>query len=503
MSDNGGVGPQRGLLVAGMGGGTGKSVVTVGLVAALVRQGEAVAVFKKGPDYIDAGWLALAAGRPCYNLDPFLMSPQVIRDSFARHRRPHELALLEGNRGLYDGVDPEGSCSSAELARLLALPVLLVVDCTKTTRTVAALILGCLHFDPELRFAGVVLNRLGGDRHQALVRQTVEHYTGLPVLGALPRGRRDFFPQRHLGVTPAAEHRGAAAAVAALAEQAELHLDLAGIVRAAGAVAGGGRPAGEPAEPVAPGVIDVATTAAGPRQEGGGAQAGKAAGEPAAVGRGAGGRRLKIGYLQDAAFQFYYPDNLEALAAAGAELVPLNALRDRQLPPLAALYIGGGFPETSAAALAANHSFREAIRRAAAAGLPIYAECGGLIYLGQAITIAGEEHQLAGVLPVRFGLSRKPQAHGYTELLVERENPFYPVGSVLKGHEFRYSTVESGSPEPAELVFSMRRGTGFSAGRDGLCYRNVLALYTHVHALGTPQWAPALVARAASAGFAQ
>lgn len=454
-------GGNGGLVVAGMGGGTGKSVVAVGLVAALVRRGEPVAVFKKGPDYIDAGWLALAAGRPCYNLDPYLMSPEVIRHSFATHCRAGDLALLEGNRGLYDGVDLEGSCSSAELARLLALPVLLVVDCTKTTRTVAAQVLGCLHFEqaPDLR--GVVLNRIGGARHEDIVRRTVEHYTGLPVLGAMPRARRDFFPQRHLGVTPAAEHGEAAVAVAALADQAEKYLDIAGIVRAAAAA--------RLPEPVA------------------------AAAPPS---RPSGVRPIRIGYLHDAAFQFYYPDNLEALAAAGAELVAINALRDRELPELDALYIGGGFPETSAPALAANRSFRQSVRQAADAGLPIYAECGGLIYLGEAITLDGVEYPLAGVFPVRFGLARKPQAHGYTELLVEKGNPFYPVGSVIRGHEFRYSTVDSWPGRAEDLVLTMRRGTGFSQGRDGLCRDNVLALYTHIHALGTPQWALALIGRA-------
>ncbi|MFH7320776.1 cobyrinate a,c-diamide synthase [Desulfurivibrio sp. D14AmB] len=462
MSEGGGRG---GLVVAGMGGGTGKSVVAVGLVAALVGRGEAVAVFKKGPDYIDAGWLALAAGRPCYNLDPFLMTPEVIRRSFADHRRAADLALLEGNRGLYDGVDLEGSCSSAELARLLGLPVLLVVDCTKTTRTVAAQVLGCLRFDQAPNLLGVVLNRVGGARHEDIVRRSVEHYTGLPVLGALPRSRRDFFPQRHLGVTPAAEHGSAAAAVAALAEQAEKYLAIDEIVRAAQAAAPAG-PVVAAAPPPAPPVI-------GTEQ-----------------------RRARIGYLHDAAFQFYYPDNLEALAAAGADLVAINALRDRELPELDALYIGGGFPETSAPALAANHSFRESVRQAANAGLPIYAECGGLIYLGESIALEGVEYPLAGVFPVRFGLARKPQAHGYTELLVEKENPFYSVGSVIRGHEFRYSTVESWPGAAAELVLAMGRGTGFSHGRDGLCFNNVLALYTHIHALGTPEWAVALVRRA-------
>ncbi|MEW6594008.1 MAG: cobyrinate a,c-diamide synthase [Thermodesulfobacteriota bacterium] len=449
----------RGLVVAGMGGGTGKSVVAVGLAAALVRQGHSVAPFKKGPDYIDAGWLALAAGRSCYNLDPFLMPPEAMLSSFARHADGAEVALVEGNRGLYDGVDVEGRCSTAELAKLLNLPVLLVVDCTKTTRTVAALVLGCRELDREVRIAGVVLNRIGTGRHEALVREAVERYAGIPVVGAIPRSPHDVFPQRHLGVTPTPEHGAADAAIAALAERTAQYLDLAKIRTLMAGVA-----------PVAALVDATPAPADAP---------------------------VRIGYLKDAAFQFYYAENLEALAEAGAELVPVNALTAVSLPAdLDGLYIGGGFPETSAKELAANSQFRAAIKTAAEAGLPIYAECGGLIYLGEHITLDGVDYPLVGVFPIRFSLQRKPQAHGYTVLAAEADNPFYARGEIIRGHEFRYSRVEYYGGEPSRLAFRMERGVGFMDGRDGLVYKNVLALYTHIHATGTPQWALALVARA-------
>ena len=484
--------PPPGLLVAGLGGGSGKSVVAVGLAAALSGRGRRVAVFKKGPDYIDAGWLARAAARPCYNLDPHLMSTEVIRASFAEHSREMDLAVVEGNRGLFDGVDLEGSCSSAELARILALPVLLVVDCTKTTRTVAAQVLGCLHFEPGLNLVGVVLNRIGGQRHQRVAWQAVEHYTGLPVLGAVPRSRHDIFPQRHLGVTPAAEHGEVDKAVSALAAQAEKYLDLPRIEQAASVAS-----TSEQSKDLS---LSPSLTVQGDRLNPHSPVPPEVAGREKTL-DGEQNRdvipRVRIGYLRDAAFQFYYPDNLEALEAAGAELIALNALEDRELPSLDALYIGGGFPETSAPALAANAPFREAVRNAAADGLPIYAECGGLIYLGQALFLEGREYPLAGVFPVRFGLSRKPQAHGYTELKVERENPFYSPGTVIRGHEFRYSTVEWVGESPAPLVCSVSRGVGFAWGRDGLSTGRVLAIYTHVHALSTPEWAPAMVAAAA------
>ncbi len=455
--------PSPALVVAGLAGGSGKSVVAVGLTAALAGAGLRVAPFKKGPDYIDAGWLGLAAGRPCYNLDPYLMAWPVLANSYFQHSRDCDHAVIEGNRGLFDGVDLEGSCSTAELAVKLGLPVLLVVDCTKTTRTVAALVAGCRDFDRRLNLGGVVLNRVGTGRQEKLVRQAVEHYTGIPVLGALPRSREDVFPQRHLGVTPGPEHEDAAGAVDKLAERTGKYLDLERIREGMRAATW---PAGE-------------TRMAAPAES-----AGRA------------GAEVRVGIIRDAAFQFYYQENLEALENAGARLVPINALSDRGLPDLDALYIGGGFPETSARELSANQTFLASLRERIAAGLPVYAECGGLIYLGRSLTMAGESHRLVDIFPVDFSLERKPQAHGYTQLVLEGENPFYPVGTTINGHEFRYSRVASWPGRSELLAARMARGVGFAEGRDGLVAGNVLALYTHVHALGTPEWAPGLVARA-------
>ncbi len=448
----------KAIVVAGLSGGSGKSVVAVGLVAAFAGQGRRVVPFKKGPDYIDAGWLQLAAREPCYNLDPYMMDLEVIRDSFARHGARAQMAIIEGNRGLYDGVNMEGAYSTAELSVDLKLPVLLVVDCTKTTRTVAALVLGCRNLDPRVMIKGVVLNRLGTSRHEAIVRQSVEHYTGIPVVGAFRRSRTDMFPQRHLGVTPYQEHEGANRVTRLLATMANENCDLQTIENLMADIHLPG-PETQPS-----------TREAAPR--------------------------IRIGILKDAAFQFYYPENLEALQNEGAQLIEINAMTAESLPELDGLYIGGGFPETGARRLADNTSFRRSVKHAAEAGLPIYAECGGLIYLGESILLEGEKYHLANVFPVQFGLDRKPQAHGYTELTVRGKNPFYPEGDRIKGHEFRYSTILAWQGNPADLALSMKRGVGFKEGRDGLVYKNVLALYTHIHALATPQWAPNFVALA-------
>ena len=443
----------RGLVIAGLSGGSGKSVISVGLTAAWVQAGRTVAPFKKGPDYIDAGWLQSGAGRPCYNLDPYLFSAEAILDSFHHRAAGADLALVEGNRGLFDGVNAQGGYSTAELALQLDLPVLLVVNCTKMTRTVAALIQGCVSFEPDLRIAGVVLNQVATSRQQNIITEAVHHYTDIKVLGAVPRMTRDIFPMRHLGMIPYQEYDGTAEALDLLAQLAIEHIDIDGVESLMSAV-----PAPSDSH-------------------------GKKRKESRSSGK------MRIGVIQDTAFQFYYPDNLEALQHHGAELVAINALEDSSLPELDGLYIGGGFPETSAARLAENASFRQSVKAAAEAGLPIYAECGGLIYLGREIIIDDRRYPLAGVFDVVFGMSKKPQAHGYSIFTAERENPFFPEGFTAKGHEFRYSTVEEFHGEDHDLVLKMDRGTGFVNRQDGLSSGNVLALYTHLHAEGTPEWA--------------
>ncbi|ADW18407.1 hydrogenobyrinic acid a,c-diamide synthase (glutamine-hydrolysing); cobyrinate a,c-diamide synthase [Desulfobulbus propionicus DSM 2032] len=446
----------KSVVLAGLSGGSGKSVVSVALIAALRNRGKGVAAFKKGPDYIDAGWMSKAAGQPCYNLDPYLMSPEAIVSTFQRHLHGSAYAVVEGNRGIFDGVNAAGEFSTAELAQLLDLPVLLVVNCSKTTRTVAALVLGCQAFDPRIRFAGVILNQIANSRHESIIRQSMEQYTDLPVLGIMPRLKQDVFPMRHLGVTPHQEYAAAAEAVDNLAALAETHFDL-------DAIAAQMR-----------GVVPLPPKVAAPAQP-----------------------LVTIGVLRDAAFQFYYQENLEALQQAGARLVMIDALQSKALPPeLDGLYIGGGFPETSAQQLADNASFRQSVRERIDGGLPVYAECGGLIFLGRSIILDGREFPLAGVFPVTFTLAAKPQAHGYSTFRVEKDNRFYPVGTRIKGHEFRYSRVHQWDGESDSLVLNMERGTGFAGGRDGLVKNNVLALYTHVMASGTPQWVEGFIAAA-------
>jgi cobyrinic acid a,c-diamide synthase len=418
-----------------------------------------VAPFKKGPDYIDAAWLSMAAERPCRNLDLFLMSPQTIVRSFAASAAAADVALIEGNRGLYDGMDARGTYSTAELAKLLQCPVVLTVDCVKSTRTLAACVLGCQRLDPQVSIQGVILNQTAGPRHESLLRETIAEICGLPVLGAIARLPEELFPPRHLGLVPPQEHDQAARAIQQVAGVAEQSIDLAalwGLARQAPELEKGDGP-------ILPGSCGVE------------------------------GEVACIGVFRDAAFQFYYPENLEALAREGARLIEISPLRDAGLPDVDALYIGGGFPETLAPALAENRPFLESLRRSIEKGLPVYAECGGAVFLGQQLVIDAKRYPMAAVLPVAFAFGAKPQGHGYTELETVRDNPFFSVGDALRGHEFHYTYMQPAAGKDLRFAFRVRRGFGFDGQRDGLCHRNVLASYMHVHALGTESWAPSLV----------
>jgi len=464
------------ILIAALRGGSGKTVISIGMIAALARSGKTVAPFKKGPDYIDAGWLAMAAGRPCHNLDAFLCDDRSVVHSFLHHSHHADIAVIEGNRGLYDGLDAAGTTSSAALARLLSTPVILCIDCTKSTRTMAALVMGCMQFDPAVDIAGVILNRVAGHRHENLLRKTIETYCKIPVVGAVPKLPGADFPERHMGLIPTPEHAWAAASIESAAKVADNHIDLEAVCRIA-RTANAFEYTFHGSTPESRDVHSISD-----RQS-----AAETPSEP----------RPRIGVLKDAAFQFYYPENLDALADAGADVLFISPLASGELPEVDALYIGGGFPETHAEALSENRSFCDAVCDFATRGFPIYAECGGLMYLGESLVLDQVTYPMAGVLPVVFGFSKRPQGHGYTVVTVNRDNPFFPGGMELKGHEFHYSRVIKWKGGASDLVFDMKKGRGLidcgGIPKDGLCIGNVMATYTHLHALGCPHWAHSLV----------
>jgi len=458
----------KGIVISALRGGSGKTILSIGIIAALKKSGHSVAPFKKGPDYIDAGWLALAAGRPCYNLDSYLIDTDTIFSSFYTHTCSSEIAVIEGNRGLYDCIDTMGRTSTAELAKLLGTPLILCLDCTKITRTLAAVVAGCMAFDREVPLKGVILNRVAGARHEAIIRASIEQYCGIPVLGALPKLGRQNFPERHMGLVPTPEHEWAIDSIEAAALTAQKYLNLDAIA-------------------------DMADCTPRPESDDQNRPSENTGSKSQSIGDDS---SPVIGVIRDSAFQFYYPENIEALIAAGAKVIFIIPLADDGLPPVDALYIGGGFPETHAEKLSGNVTFRNQLKELADKGLPIYAECGGLMYLGMELVYEKKIYPMAGVLPAVFGFSRKPQGHGYTVIEVDGDNPYFETGTEFKGHEFHYSKVLEWRGEDENLVFSVLRGEGFINGRDGVRYKNVLGTYTHLHALGTPSWAGALVGNA-------
>lgn len=452
------------LMVAAMRGGAGKTVVSVGLTAAWKRRlGLGIVAFKKGPDYIDAGWLSAASGSPCYNLDPFLMNAEQIVRSFVMRSSMRDGSLIEANRGLYDGVDANGSYSSAGLAKLLRCPVILVVDATKVTHTAAAMVLGCRMMDPGVNIAAVILNQVAGKRHEQVLRESIESRCSVPVLGVVPRQRRNFFPERHLGLVPPVESEDIGGAVELAADKMSEYLDIEALWKLA---------------------------AASPHIDWP---------QPAAAGKGLAPGVVKIGIIRDSAFQFYYPENLEAMEERGAHLVWISSLDDAPLPEIDALYIGGGFPETHLERLCANEVFLGSVKSAVEAGLPVYAECGGLMFLCHGIRHREKLYPMVGVFPFEIILGTKPQGHGYTVMECVGSNPFFEQGTAMRGHEFHYSGIAGTLDTTAfPFVFRLTKGHGIVAGWDGICYKNVLACYSHLHAVGNEHWADSIIGAALS-----
>lgn len=459
-------------------------MVSIGLCAALSARGHIVQPFKKGPDYIDPMWLSLAsgsggAGRACRNLDLYLMERDDIVATFARHSA--EINLVEGNKGLYDGLALDGSNSNAALAKLLDLPVFLVIDARGMTRGIAPLILGYQAFDRDINIAGVILNNLGGSRHEAKLREVIEHYTGVPVIGAIHHDERLSIVERHLGLMPSNESHVAAAKIKqigeAIAEQVDLDklLDLSR---------------------KAPLEVPHPSPLSNSLPEGERANAKNIIKFPAEVSPLPIGEKVRIGIARDRAFGFYYADDLDALEAAGAELVPFDALRDARLPEVDALYIGGGFPETCAAELEANSALRAQIKQVIEGGMPTYAECGGLMYLSRSITYQGRSYRMAGAIPGDVRMHDKPIGRGYVHLKEDDAHPWprpNTPAKQIRAHEFHYSSLENLPPE-TRFAYHVERGYGIDGKHDGLILHNLLASYTHLRTIGSCYWATRFVA---------
>ncbi len=428
---------------------SGKTTVTLGLCRALSKRGLQVQAFKKGPDYIDPIWHGLASGRPSYNLDFHMMREAEILPLFARHAAPASISLIEGNKGLYDGMDVEGSNSNAALAKLLKAPVVLVLDSVGVTRGVAPLILGYQAFDRDVDIAGVILNKVGGPRHEEKLRAVIERYTDVPVLGAVRLDDSLAIVERHLGLIPGNEADAAEVRIETIAGKIADQVDLDALLAVA-----------KRAESVAAPVSHVEQpTPKGPR----------------------------LAYAHDRAFGFYYQEDLDTLRDQGVQLLPLDTLADPSLPECDGLILGGGFPEIFVEQLQANASLRADIRRAVEAGLPVYAECGGLMYLSRSVRWEARRGEMVGVVPGDAVMGGRPVGRGYATLEETGDMPWPGAGQPVPAHEFHYSRLEN-LPDGLTYAYRVLRGQGIDGSRDGYVYKNLLAAYCHRRGSGDAGW---------------
>jgi len=433
---------------------SGKTTLSIGVCAALAERGFEVQPFKKGPDYIDPIWLGMAARKPCYNLDFFVAGRQETIDDYCHRGQAADICVIEGNKGLHDGLDLDGSNSNAALAKALHSPVIMIVDARGTMRGIAPLLIGYQVFDKQVNIAGVIANMTGGKRHESKLRAAVEEYTDIPFLGALGKDTSIGLNERHLGLIPGYEDPESKQKIASIARAVGDNVDLDKLVEIA-----------RQAKPVKP-----ASSPLLQKSEFTG---------------------LRIGIAQDRAFGFYYPGDLEAFRQAGVELVPIDTIRDKSLPPVDGLFIGGGFPERHAAALSANGTMRASIKNAIEAGLPVYAECGGLMYLSNSLTWNQGSYDMAGVINAESVMHEKPRGRGYVKLgEIQDRHPWAlqsQAGRELHAHEFHYSSLQ-GLHGGEKFAYRVLRGSGIREHQDGLIYKNLLASYTHLRNTAANPW---------------
>jgi cobyrinic acid a,c-diamide synthase len=447
------------LVLAGTASGVGKTTTTVALTRALQAVGMRVAVFKCGPDYLDPTYHARASRSVSQNLDGWMMGKDAVRATFARASRDADIALVEGVMGLYDGAGPTGEeGSTAEIAKWLEAPVVLVVDASGMARSIAAVAQGFVAFDPALQIGAVLANRVGSAGHLDLLRRALK---SPPILGGFPRDEEHSFPERHLGLFTADDERVPESLLDHWGATATSWCAIDALVKLARSAPASVAPFEEPAEKVKV--------------------------------------RCRIGLARDEAFHFYYADNLARLEALGAELVPFSPLRDATLPDVDGLYIGGGYPEAHAGGLAANTAMRDAVRAFASRNAPVYAECGGLMYLTSAIvTLDGVRHPMVGLVPSEARMCAKLQALGYVEVETQTRTILGGAGSRFRGHQFRYSDL-SPAPEGIDRVYSLRRRRGGDTSLEGYRVGSVLASYVHAHWASNPRIPEAFVESCARA----
>ncbi|MFB5674818.1 cobyrinate a,c-diamide synthase [Paenibacillus terreus] len=489
---------RRRLVIAGTGSGAGKTTVTLGLMKAFAEKGLKVQGFKCGPDYIDPTYHTSVTGIASRNLDSWMTPGDYVLDLFSQASADADIAIIEGVMGLYDGKDPRSNTgSTAEIAMITGSPVVLVVDVRSMARSAAAIVLGYQRLEPKLRIAGVIVNRCGSRGHYEIVKAAIEQECGIPVLGWLPRDEELDIPERHLGLVPAIERGELEPLFRRAAERIREGTDLNRLWELAGSIA---LPATAPAAADSTSAAPAALATAHPVSPSFASGSQPSEVKPSSV---LIGDKPVIAIAKDAAFNFYYEDNMELLRQAGAELVYFSPLAGERIPVGASgLYLGGGFPEEYAAAIAANQAFMNGIRQAAANDMPLFAECGGYMVLARTLTDrAGEIHAMAGIIPAHVRMQEKRAALGYREARAIRDCLLLERGETIRGHEFHYSVMSFDEESPVPYAYETKGMRGITA--EGYARGRVLAGYTHVHLASQPKAAERWVRACSLYGTAQ
>ncbi|MHB1546094.1 MAG: cobyrinate a,c-diamide synthase [bacterium] len=442
---------------------SGKTTISIALSRLLRNKGLSVQPFKKGPDFIDPMWLNIASGKRTYNLDFYFMSENKIRNHFIKHSLGSQISIVEGNHGLHDSFDIYGKSSNAEMSKLLGLPVILLIDVGELNRGVVPLILGFQEFDKEVDIKGIILNKVHSKRHEKNLLRAIKYYTDLKVVGNIPNNTEFSVKQRHLGLLSTLSSEEVEKLVTEMSSKISEYIDLESIIKIS-----------KTANKSYPDIKDIKIKNNGVRRKFNDRNL------------------LKIGLAYDNAFNFYYNENLETLEDLGCEIIKFSPLNDAHLPDVDALYIGGGFPEIFSKDLQANISIRKEIKQKIEQGLPVYAECGGLMYLCKSIFYENNSNEMVGIIDADVKLTKKPKGHGYTKLapyIYEnyKEGLWFNKIKLIKGHEFHHSFLEM-SPDRYKFVFKMSKGYGVDGISDGITYKNVLAGYTHIYSPSSPGW---------------
>ena len=453
---------------------SGKTTISIALTRLLKDKGYAVQPFKKGPDFIDPMWLTKAAGRGCHNLDFYFISKRKIKKHFINCSLNSDISIIEGNHGLHDSFDVFGKNSNADMAKLLGVPVILIVDVGELNRGVVPLLMGFKNFDKDVDIKGVILNKIHSARHEKNLLRAINHYTDFKVVGRIPNEAGLSIKQRHLGLMSTLGEDDIESHISTISSKISGYVDIESIVKISGIRRRRANAAGSA------GLSRFRLEAAGGLT---GTRKGKRREKK---------KTVRVGLAYDNAFNFYYNENIEALESYGCEIVRFSPLYDKKLPDVDALYIGGGFPEILCKELEANVTFRKDLIEKIENGLPVYAECGGLMYMCKSISFNDEDCKMVGAIDARVRLTKKPKGHGYTRLspaVRDKNGPlWFNKISSIRGHEFHHSYVETPAPDNLNLSFNVIKGYGVNGFKDGITYKNLYAAYTHIYSPSSPGW---------------